>query len=207
MRIPLPNAFTTHSLWLIFSLIGKTWNYRYKGIQEYNPLFTDAKGLIYCFWHSRILALAYGFRNCGITTVVSSSRDGDLAVDIVKKWGQDTIRGSSSSGGVSALRACRRALAKGARIAIVPDGPRGPKEIVKPGVAQLAHLTGTRVIPVRAVCKDAWILNSWDAFVIPRPFARIEIHFMEAVRPCNALLGKDEQVDRIQQQIQKALAS
>jgi lysophospholipid acyltransferase (LPLAT)-like uncharacterized protein len=157
------------------SILGKTWRFSLTGTTKINPFRDTNKGIIYCFWHSHILALSYIFRGIGVKAVVSNSRDGERATAIAQRWGHGTIRGSSSLHGMAVIRQCVRELRKRQNIVIVPDGPRGPREIVKPGVAQIASLAGAGVFAVSALPKSAWRLNSWDGFMVPRPFTSIEI--------------------------------
>ncbi|MBD3345057.1 MAG: DUF374 domain-containing protein [Chitinivibrionales bacterium] len=167
--------------WALFSLLGKTWRYSFSGNRDTNPLFSTVQRTVYCFWHANILFFAYGFRNCDMTTVVSASRDGDMATALAHRWGQHTIRGSSSRKGIAALRQCVRLLNKNKNIVLVPDGPKGPPEIVKPGIAHIALMARAPVVPLTAVVHSAWRLNSWDRFVIPKPFSRIDITFHDPI--------------------------
>jgi len=92
------------------------------------------------------------------------------------------VRGSSSRGGGAALRALVRAIRDGVDVAIVPDGPRGPREQLQPGVATLAALTGAPVVPLAVGARPARRLRSWDRFLVPLPFARCVLAFGPPVR-------------------------
>jgi lysophospholipid acyltransferase (LPLAT)-like uncharacterized protein len=95
--------------------------------------------------------------------------------------GLEVVRGSSSRGGAEALRTLARSLADGVSVMVVPDGPRGPREIVKPGVVTLAALSGAAIVPVALGASAEWRLRSWDRFRIPRPFARCVMRFAEPI--------------------------
>ena len=82
------------------------------------------------------------------------------------------VRGSSSRGGAAAIRALVGTLGQGRDVAVVPDGPRGPCCRLQPGVVALAALTGVPVVPLALGARPARRLRSWDAFLIPAPFAR-----------------------------------
>ena len=127
--------------------------------------------------------MSYAFRNTGKTAVVSKSRDGQIAAAVARYWKHEIIYGSSSRGGASALRQCLKVLKSKRCIVITPDGPRGPKEKVKAGIAQIATASGALVIPVFANPNRFWQLNSWDRFIIPKPFARIRITLGDPVKP------------------------
>ena len=55
------------------------------------------------------------------------------------------------------------------------DGPRGPVYKVKPGAVKLAQLTGYAIGIFYAHPQKAWMLRSWDRFLIPKPFSRVAI--------------------------------
>jgi len=162
-------------IWAVSSLLGKTWRVSFKFEPNFDPRFETDIARIYCFWHCQLLPISYILRNSGKTALVSSSRDGLRAAAIAKMWNHEIIHGSSSHGGTVALRQCLRYLSKKKSIGITPDGPKGPKEIVKTGVAQIAHLSGAPVITIKIHSERVWRLNSWDRFVIPKPFARINL--------------------------------
>ncbi len=186
------------------SILGRTWRYSITGTPEINPFRDRDKGVIFCFWHSHILPLAYIFRGAGVTAVVSASKDGDRATAVAQRWNHDTIRGSSTRGQVAVVRQCMRALARGRNVVIIPDGPRGPREQVKPGAAMIALLSNAPVVPVIARPRRAWRLNSWDRFVIPKPFTHISVDFKDPLRPARAGEG-DNRVELFMQQLQAAL--
>jgi hypothetical protein len=96
------------------------------------------------------------------------------------------VRGSSSRGGGEALRALTRALRDGHEVVVVPDGPRGPREVLKPGVIALARLSGAPIVPVAVGAAREWRLHSWDEFRIPRPFARCVVRFGEPIHVARA---------------------
>src|SRR5439155_486261 len=105
------------------------------------------------------------------------SRDGGLVGGYVRRFGLDVVRGSSSRGGVTALRALVTAVRAGRDVALVPDGPRGPRGQLGPGVVALAGLTGAPVVPVGFAARPANRLATWDAFLVPAPFARAAVVF------------------------------
>src|SRR5436309_98342 len=137
---------------------------------------------IYAVWHGRILLLPYlyGWRRARV--LASRSRDGELVTRFVARFGLEAVRGSSSRGGAEALRLLARGLAEGRDAVVVPDGPRGPREIVKPGIVALARLSGAPIVPVALGASAEWQLRSWDDFRIPRPFARCVLRFGDVIR-------------------------
>jgi lysophospholipid acyltransferase (LPLAT)-like uncharacterized protein len=99
----------------------------------------------------------------------------------VGRFGLDVVRGSSSRGAEAAARALAATLGRGEDVAMVPDGPRGPREVFEPGAIALAALTGARIVPVAVAAHPAGRLPSWDEFLIPLPFARCAAVFGEPV--------------------------
>jgi lysophospholipid acyltransferase (LPLAT)-like uncharacterized protein len=91
------------------------------------------------------------------------------------------MRGSSSRRGAAALVGLRRALREGKDAAITPDGPRGPRYVVQPGVVKLAQASGVKIVPLHVTYGSAWRLRTWDGFVIPKPFSRITVTFGELI--------------------------
>jgi lysophospholipid acyltransferase (LPLAT)-like uncharacterized protein len=128
---------------------------------------------VFAFWHRCLVTCAYRFRNKDIAILISPSFDGELIARTVEWLGFYPVRGSSSRGGAAGLRNMERAYRDGHRCAITADGPRGPAMVAKPGTAQLAHLVDSPVGVFYAVPERAWVLKTWDGFLIPKPFSRV----------------------------------
>jgi lysophospholipid acyltransferase (LPLAT)-like uncharacterized protein len=111
----------------------------------------------------------------------SRSRDGELVARWIRRFGLEPVRGSSTRGGGEALRLLTRALRSGHEVVVVPDGPKGPREVLKPGVIALARLTGAPIVPMALGASREWRLRSWDEFRIPKPFARCVMRFGEPI--------------------------
>lgn len=142
--------------------------------------FRDAgKPVIFTLWHGRLGPCTYMHRDQGIVALISQHRDGEYIARLVERWGYETARGSSSRGGTGALRQLVRSLREGKSVAITPDGPRGPRERVKPGAVILAQLSGAPLIPLAGAADRGWWFGSWDRFLIPKPFSRVCIAYGE----------------------------
>jgi lysophospholipid acyltransferase (LPLAT)-like uncharacterized protein len=137
--------------------------------------------VIYAFWHNRILAITAAFlrvypaRRRGVLVLTSASRDGMWLGELAARLGMGSVRGSSSRRGAAALRELLGCVAAGHDIAITPDGPRGPQYELDPGLVYLAQKAGIPVVPCHARFHGAWRLKTWDRFVIPAPFSRLEV--------------------------------
>lgn len=140
-------------------------------------------GLIWMFWHNRMLIVpslysryTRKFRKAAVLT--SASRDGAMLASVMRRFGLEAVRGSSSRRGAQAMIECRRLLRKNYYIGITPDGPRGPLYQMQPGVIQLARLCAVPVVPITVEYEKAWRLKSWDRFFIPKPFSVVHVRFL-----------------------------
>jgi lysophospholipid acyltransferase (LPLAT)-like uncharacterized protein len=147
---------------------------------------TTMPPVIYALWHNRFFCvppawnrICYGHRKT--VALTSASHDGDMVARAMAVFGLGSVRGSSSRRGVAALVGLKRALQEGLDICVTPDGPRGPRYIVQPGVIKLAESTGAPIVPIHVRFSSAWRLKTWDRFVIPKPFSRVEVVFDQAV--------------------------
>jgi lysophospholipid acyltransferase (LPLAT)-like uncharacterized protein len=123
-----------------------------------------------------MLPYLYGRR--GVHVLTSRSRDGEVLSRFVQGFGVRVVRGSSSRGGARALLTLARLVREdGAEILVVPDGPRGPRHVAQPGAVLLAKMTGVPVVPVAFAAVPGTVLRSWDAFLVPHPFARAVVVF------------------------------
>ena len=144
-------------------------------------------------WHNRLLIFPFVlqrfFSNRRGAALISASRDGDLLADAIARFGFDVVRGSSSRLGASAILQLTDVLASGRDVVITPDGPRGPAYELGPGIIFLAQKSGAAVLPVNMEYSSCWRLNSWDRFVLPRPFAKIRVIIGQPhrVRPTNTV--------------------
>jgi len=146
------------------------------------PLWAARAPVIYAVWHGRILLLPRLYGRRGSHVLASRSRDGELVARWMTRFGLVPVRGSSTRGGGEALRQLARALREGGEVVVVPDGPTGPREVLKSGVIALARLSGAPIVPTAVGASREWRLGSWDEFRIPKPFARCVVRFGEPIR-------------------------
>lgn len=151
------------------------------GMDNYQREWDDGRAVIFILWHGRLLPLSFYHRSWNLVTLISASSDGEYIARIVQQWGYEVVRGSSSRGGGPAFRELVRHARAGRSVAVTPDGPRGPRERIKPGVILAAQITGCRIVPVAAAANRAWWIEGWDRFMVPQPFARICIAYGEPV--------------------------
>lgn len=155
-------------------LVAATTRYRLEGAD----LFEGARAqgpVLPVFWHNRMLGPVMPYRGRGSGVVISKSRDGELASRLAEGLGYAALRGSSSRGGAGAARAVLRHLAKGLDVGFTPDGPKGPRYRVHPGVAFVALRSGAPVLPIGAAMSRRVVFSSWDRFQLPLPFGTIQL--------------------------------
>lgn len=138
---------------------------------------TTAGPIIYAFWHNRILAATFFFRNRGIVVMTSQSRDGDIIARVIRRFGFGAARGSATRGSIQALKAMARCVRDGHDVAFTIDGPKGPRYVAKPGAVMLARLSGAPIQPICISARSYWEIRSWDRFRIPKPFSRGRIFY------------------------------
>jgi len=162
----------------------------------YEAIKDDPRSLIYSGWHGRTLIATHFFRGQGVWTIISLSKDGDMQNKIFRKFGFQSVRGSTGRGGVKVLVECIRILRNpGERIAFTPDGPRGPSGVVQDGIMMLAQKSGAVVVPVGVSAARRWLIKSWDRFLIPKPFSRAIMIFGDPIEvPAGASKEEVEQI-------------
>jgi len=167
------------------------------------------KPSLLCFWHNRILGITFAFdrlypkNRLGVTVLTSPSRDGEILAQLVAAFGMGSVRGSSSRRGSRALLELVRLVRIGRDIAITPDGPRGPKYSLGPGVILLAQNTGARIIPMHAKFSRCIRMKTWDGFIIPLPFSKVSVTLAEPLEIPEKL--SDDEFEAARKQLEKLL--
>lgn len=157
--------------------VASTWRFEQVNREAWDALVAGGTGFACMLWHETLLPLLWHHRDAKAVIVVSQARDGQYLADFAESIGYRLVRGSSSRGAVGALLAAVRELEGRHIVALTPDGPRGPRRDLKSGVLAAAQRAGVPVIPVYAEARSAWRLDSWDRFVIPKPFAKIRVAY------------------------------
>lgn len=121
-----------------------------EGIERLNQ---SDRPYILAFWHGHLLLMCYARFRRPLRAMISQHRDGEIIARTLARFDVDSARGSTTRGGISAMRELMRTVAAGERIAFTPDGPRGPRRIAQPGVIAAARLTGAPIVPVAVIAK------------------------------------------------------
>jgi hypothetical protein len=183
----------------IIVLLSRTIRWEFVG-RRYDPADPDRH--IFAFWHARLLMMGTGLKGCQGYTLISEHRDGGFIADTLHLQGFRTVRGSTTRGGARALlRMVRLYRKENCDFGITPDGPRGPREKVQPGIVHLAKKTGLPIRPVIWATKRHWrVTSSWDHFYIPQPFTRGVFIYGEPVS-----IGPDMDIEKGVALVQKAM--
>lgn len=170
---------TTAARWggtAIATLFGTLrWEIRDEAI--WSTLQRAGHPFVFMLWHEALLPLLWHHRGQGIAIVVSEARDGQYLAAFAERLGYRCVLGSSTRGGSRALLEAVRHLRSGVPVAFTPDGPRGPRRELKPGILAAAARAGVPILPIHAVANRCWRLRSWDRFVIPKPFATVRVGY------------------------------
>ncbi len=155
---------------LMVKLLGLT--YRYTFLKPEYKVLPDGGG-IYIFWHGKFFVPMLVHRNQNVVVMVSEHKDGEMITRVLHRMGQKTVRGSSTRGGKKAFADMLEQLEKDYWCVITPDGPRGPREVMKTGTARLSAAAGKGLLLLNWYASSKWQFASWDKFELPKPFARI----------------------------------
>lgn len=163
--------------WLVkqyIKLVFYTSKWSIVGIDIPEKFIQEKKPFVACFWHGRLAMIPkmWQWKEPPMTALVSAHQDGLLVGKVFKLFGVNYITGSTNRKGSQALRQTIRILKEGNPIGMTPDGPRGPREVVYPGIVTMARLGGASMIPVSYSVKRYRLLNTWDRFMLPLPFNR-----------------------------------
>ena len=162
-------------VWLSARAIYSTLRMREENSEGYRSAVESGTGAILVSWHGRTLIPANLYSGRGYWALISLSRDGEVQNNIFRRFGYQTIRGSSGRGGVRAALQLAKKIKEGGVLAFTPDGPRGPTRKVQGGTIFLAQRSGKPIIPLGISANPRKLLRSWDSYLIPFPFARAAV--------------------------------
>jgi lysophospholipid acyltransferase (LPLAT)-like uncharacterized protein len=163
---------------------------------------------IMLIWHNRILAMPVLYRRHyvnrkGLRVLTSASRDGAYLSEFVRCFGLDSVRGSSSRRGAEALLDLIRTLEDGFDLCVTPDGPRGPRYSLGPGVILLSERCRVPLLPVLIEYSAYWRFNSWDGFAVPKPFSEVTVTVLSGIQI--GVTGSEAEFEKERQRVEKAM--
>jgi lysophospholipid acyltransferase (LPLAT)-like uncharacterized protein len=174
-------AIVPRIVWALVSLFGRTWRFEVIAEKGVTPVLFGQKAgpEIYCFWHQCVLPCTAYFRKSNAVILISQSFDGELITRILRMFGLDAVRGSSSRKAREGLLGLKHVIDAGRTAIFTADGPRGPIYQTKMGPIKLAQITGAPIGAFHLQPKRAWVMNSWDRFLVPKPFTRIVVSWAQ----------------------------
>lgn len=149
-----------------------TTRFRRLGRENASQFRDRGETVIYAFWHQRLLLEPLFHREESAIIMIGRHRDAEYFARVLRLFGHDLARGSSTRGGLAALKGVIRGMRDGKPAAMVPDGPKGPAREAKMGIIHLAKMTGRPIIPSAGAVKRVKFVGSWDRMLIPLPFTR-----------------------------------
>src|SRR5208337_814444 len=162
-----------------------TFHYTINNEKECTDYLKQGGKVLLSVWHQQFFIL---IRYCKIfeeyhpPLMISKSMDGTIIAGVARRTGWIPVLGSSSRGGAEALKAMIEACKKTSLSAHIVDGPRGPAGKIKAGIIRLAHATDAAILPLYSSSENAWHFNSWDNFIFPKPFARVNITYGNLIK-------------------------
>ena len=184
MRAIINYLITTE---LFFSIIyrftrlySNTFRMKIENEEEWLDYLNNGGIVLLCTWHQQFFSAIRHFQSYKLykpSLMISQSKDGKIVAGVAKRSGWNPVRGSSSKGGTLALKDMITNLKKSKLSGHIVDGPRGPSGVVKPGVIRLAHATNAVIVPFYIFADNSWHFNSWDKFLLPKPFSKVILRF------------------------------
>jgi len=179
LRRPVVQAGLARLIGLYIRLTFRTIRWQRIGWEAAAPLAADGQPVIAAAWHGRLLMMPMLWpMQPPWHSLISQHRDGTIIARAAEGFGVRPVRGSShrpgrqSKGSGSAFRRLLSILRQDGRVAITPDGPRGPRMRAQAGTVLLARLSGAPILPCVYATSHCRILRSWDRFLLPLPFGR-----------------------------------
>ena len=202
---------------LRFILFALTSSYRFErviGSEIADRLIANNdQAYVPVLWHSQQIVITHMIRDWirrGFRAgyIISASVDGEVPADIAKSWGAEVIRGSAQDTGTLVLRDAIQLMKRGVSVIMASDGPLGPPFEIKTGTAIMARMGGAPIVPIVCAASSARTMNTWDHFMIPKPFARVVVAIGEPIDvPRDLPMSEIESVRTRVQSAMESLAS
>lgn len=162
-------------LWGLVGLLGPSTRLVRINWQVMEALEAGDAPYLIGFWHNNILSAVHTLKHRDLPAMISRSKDGDDIAWVLARFGFEGLRGSASAGGLGVMRDAMRRLAGGKPVIVTPDGPRGPRYRVKPGIVSLARKRGVPIVPMAWSHSRRWEFGSWDRMRLPKFFSTVTV--------------------------------
>ncbi len=171
-----------HILWAFLALLCRTLRKKIYLANKEQQATIGQEQTIVSIWHNRVLTSCPVFiklvnTSIPISMLTSASKDGAILSTVVSHYKMTTVRGSSHRRGVGGMKAMLDAMKSGCAMCVTPDGPRGPVYKAHRGAIKLASMSGVHITPMAISFSSYWRLKTWDGFIIPKPFSRLEMYW------------------------------
>lgn len=171
-------------VFVFYRTLSATWRVRIIEPDSLKQSLKNRESVIFAHWHGDELALLHTVKRYRVATIASQSKDGELMNTVLKWLGARTSRGSSTRGGVQALKGLLRLLKDGGNCSFAVDGPKGPLHKVKPGVFELSRMVSAPIYAGGiAVDRAIHFPKSWNKTFLPKPFAKVIIYWHNPMNP------------------------
>jgi lysophospholipid acyltransferase (LPLAT)-like uncharacterized protein len=178
---------------LLYRLWTATWRMTIIESETVKKQKSNGKAWICAIWHGDELAMIRFSVRYRVATMTSTSKDGELMDNVLHRLGMETSRGSSTRGGVSALKGMVRLARKGWSPVVAVDGPKGPYHKAKPGVFELAKISDIPIVPVGVHSTSKLVFKkSWNKAYLPLPFSRVVLVWGEEFKFDHSLDSRDK---------------
>jgi len=184
------NTFITSKPFLAFlyrfiRLYSRTFRLRIENETTWREYHKEGGSVLLCTWHQHFFGAIHHFQSYRAYKpglMISKSKDGHIIAEVARRSGWDPIRGSSSRGGIEAMSKVIDKLKKNRLAGHIVDGPRGPAGDVKAGAIRISHAADAVIVPFYTQADKAWYFNSWDRFMLPKPFSKVTLRFGEMIK-------------------------
>ncbi len=158
---------------LYIRVVRATGTWKIEGEAQANEYHESGRPFILAFWHGRLLMMSYAWRHRSqVNMLISSHPDGQMVARTMSRFGVQSIVGSTTRGGWSAMRTMVKTLRSGGIVGITPDGPQGPRMRASNGIITIARMADAPIMPLAFSAARRRVLGTWDQFVLPLPFGR-----------------------------------
>lgn len=177
MRSHLRDIGLSIVAFVIYMVMRFIW---YSAKREYHYLtpIGDEQHIIAC-WHSDLLMIPI-YRvirpHRSASAIISQHKDGEIVAKVLSYLSIKAMRGSTRKGAKRVLLESMRAIDRGEELQVSPDGPKGPRHHIHDGVVALSMRGELPIMTIGYIADRYWQLKSWDRFVIPKPFAKIDFY-------------------------------
>lgn len=169
----------------------------------HHPKENSKEAFIFVAWHGDLLGQPINYRKRRpkgiVKSIISQNKDGEIVAKVYSLFKIGSIRGSSSKGATKALLSTIKEIKAGNDVALTPDGPRGPRHSIAHGVIAIAKKSEAKIVVLNTKASKYWQFNSWDKFILPKPFGKIDFYMSEPYDISN--LDFDEAKDFIREKM------